>query len=114
MLSWCCDHLQCEQCACDCALLTADEYLADFTMYKPGSPDSSVFDIPELCAVSNKSSKQDFPVAALQMSMLLPLTCHSESLLHNMAVGSLRALHLPTAHVGMGIYSTAGGKREKV
>lgn len=61
-------------------LLAADEYLADFTMYKPGSPDDSVFAIPELCAVSDKSRKQEFPTAALQMSMLLPLTRHSKPL----------------------------------
>lgn len=58
-------------------LLVADEYLADFTMYRPGSPDGSVFDIPELCSVSDKAPRQEFPTAVLQMSMLLPLTRHS-------------------------------------
>lgn len=37
-----------------------------------------MFDIPELCAISNQTRSQRFPTAALQMSMLLPLTRHSK------------------------------------
>lgn len=54
-----------------------DEYLADFTYYKAGRPDDSVFTFPELCAMSPKPERKSFPTAAFQMSMLLPSTRHS-------------------------------------
>lgn len=56
----------------------ADEYLADFTEYKPGRPNDAVFALPELCAISPKAERHSFPTVAFQMGMLLPSTRHSE------------------------------------
>ena len=62
-----------------CLSVHADEYLADFTEYKPGRPDDAVFAFPDICAPSApKTERHPFPTAAFQMSRLLPSTRHSK------------------------------------
>lgn len=72
----CCSNIQC----------SADEYLADFTYYKPGRPDDSVFTFPELCAISPKPERHPFPTVAFQMSMLLPSIRHSKPYLFSLSL----------------------------